>query len=117
MANSPHFLGYSRLGAEFTKGKTDYREQFDFATPHETQWRPGAPEYLRLWGPSQWPDEDLIPGFRRVMEDYLLQVQALSYHFISLLAEAFGLPSDALAKFYDSAECMQHRGKGRSSPS
>ncbi|KAG1751424.1 uncharacterized protein EDB91DRAFT_1105457 [Suillus paluster] len=37
----------------FTKGKTDYREQFDFATPHETQWKPGAPEHLRLWGPSQ----------------------------------------------------------------
>jgi isopenicillin N synthase-like dioxygenase len=53
MANSPHFLGYSKLGAEFTKGKTDYREQFDFATPHETQWKPGAPEHLRLWGPSQ----------------------------------------------------------------
>ncbi|KAI6037543.1 hypothetical protein EDC04DRAFT_2868658 [Pisolithus marmoratus] len=114
MANSPHFLGYSRLGAEFTKGKTDYREQFDFATPHQTQWRPGGPEYLRLWGPSQWPDENLIPGFRGVMENYLLQVQALSYHFISLLAEAFGLPSDALAKFYDSDERMQHRGKGRS---
>jgi len=23
MANSPHFLGYSKLGVEFTKGKTD----------------------------------------------------------------------------------------------
>lgn len=53
MANSPHFLGYSTLGAEFTKGKVDNREQFDFATRHETQWRPGAPEYLRLWGPCQ----------------------------------------------------------------
>ena len=56
MANSPHFLGYSKLGAEFTKGKTDYREQFDIATPHQTRWRPGAPEYLRLWGPSQVRD-------------------------------------------------------------
>ncbi|KAF9241863.1 hypothetical protein BU15DRAFT_87087 [Melanogaster broomeanus] len=111
MANSPHFLGYSKLGAEFTKGKTDYREQFDFATPHETQWRPGAPEHLRLWGPSQWPDEDLIPGFRNTMESYLSHVQTLSYHFISLLAEAFGLPSDALDKFYDTDELMQHRGK------
>lgn len=111
MANSPHFLGYSKLGAEFTKGKTDYREQFDFATPHETQWKPGAPEHLRLWGPSQWPDEDLIPGFKNTMEIYLQQVQALSYQFISLLAEAFGLPSDALNKFYDTDELMQHRGK------
>ncbi|KAH7923163.1 Clavaminate synthase-like protein [Leucogyrophana mollusca] len=111
MANSPHFLGYSKLGAEFTKGKTDYREQFDFATPHETQWRPGAPEYLRLWGPPQWPDDALLPGFRNTMEKYLAQVQALSYQFISLLAEAFGLPADALNKFYDTDELMQHRGK------
>ena len=29
MVNSPHFLGYSRLGAEITALKTDYREQFD----------------------------------------------------------------------------------------
>ncbi|KAH7888908.1 hypothetical protein F5I97DRAFT_1935334 [Phlebopus sp. FC_14] len=111
MANSPHFLGYSKLGAEFTKGKTDYREQFDFATPHETQWKPGAPEYLRLWGPSQWPGEDLIPGFRDTFEKYLSQVQLLSYRFISLLAEAFGLAPDALAKFYDSDDLMQHRSK------
>lgn len=53
MANSEHFLGYSRLGAEFTKGKTDIREQFDFATPHVSRWKPGDPDHYRLWGPSQ----------------------------------------------------------------
>ena len=26
MANSPHFMGYSKLRAEFTRGRTDYRE-------------------------------------------------------------------------------------------
>ena len=56
MANSPHFFGYSRLGAELTKGLTDQREQFDFGTPYENQWKPGDPEYLKLWGPPQvWP--------------------------------------------------------------
>lgn len=29
MVNSPHFLGYSRLGAEITALKPDHREQFD----------------------------------------------------------------------------------------
>lgn len=29
MVNNPHFLGYSRLGAEITVGKQDHREQFD----------------------------------------------------------------------------------------
>ncbi|KIM75747.1 hypothetical protein PILCRDRAFT_827037 [Piloderma croceum F 1598] len=111
MANSPHFLGYSKLGAELTRGKTDHREQFDIATPHTCRWKPGDPDYLKLWGPSQWPDENMLPGFKDVMERYLAQVQALGYKFIGLLAEAFSLPSDALARFYDSDELMQHRGK------
>jgi isopenicillin N synthase-like dioxygenase len=29
MVNSPHFLGYSKLGAEITALKQDHREQFD----------------------------------------------------------------------------------------
>lgn len=53
MANSPHFLGYSRLGAELTRGKIDRREQLDIATPHVCRWKPGDPDYLKLWGPSQ----------------------------------------------------------------
>ncbi len=53
MANSPHFFGYSRLGAELTKGRTDQREQFDFATPYDNQWKPGDPDYLKLWGQPQ----------------------------------------------------------------
>ena len=130
MANSEHFLGYSRLGAELTKGKVDQREQFDFATRHVCRWKEGDPEYYRLWGPSQvcvfvvtfervfcsrcaiqWPDEDLIPGFRDTTERYLNQVQDLSYKLSSLLAEAFGLSPNGLAHFYDTDELMQHRSK------
>lgn len=61
MANSPHFFGYSKLGAELTKGKTDQREQFDFATPYDNEWKPGDPEYLKLWGQPQVRGYD--PGF------------------------------------------------------
>jgi isopenicillin N synthase-like dioxygenase len=53
MINSPHFLGYSRLGAEITKGEIDYREQFDFGKPFDCQHAPGKPEYTKLWGPPQ----------------------------------------------------------------
>lgn len=53
MRNSEHFLGYSKLGAELTKGKVDLREQWDFATKHECRWREGDPEHWRLWGPCQ----------------------------------------------------------------
>ena len=45
------------------------------------------------------------------MERYLNQVQDLSYKLSSLLAEAFGLPPNGLAHFYDTDELMQHRSK------
>ncbi|KAF9059515.1 hypothetical protein BDP27DRAFT_1431226 [Rhodocollybia butyracea] len=111
MANSPHFLGYSRLGAELTKGKTDYREQFDIATEHVSRWKPGDPDYLNVWGPSQYPDEALIPGFQHTMQTYLSQVTSLGTRIIALIAEALGLPPDGLSRFYDTPDRMQHRGK------
>ncbi|KAH9998110.1 Clavaminate synthase-like protein [Russula compacta] len=101
MANSPHFLGYSRLG----------REQFDFATPFEGAWKPGEPDYWRLWGPSQWPEEEDVPGFKTTFLQYLSAVESLSYEFVGLVAEALGLSPDGLAEFYDARERMQHRAK------
>jgi isopenicillin N synthase-like dioxygenase len=53
MVNSPHFLGYSRLGSELTKGRVDQREQYDFATEHVNRWVEGDPEFMKLWGPAQ----------------------------------------------------------------
>ncbi|TFL00454.1 Clavaminate synthase-like protein [Pterulicium gracile] len=111
MSNSPHFLGYSKLGAEFTRGQVDHREQIDFATVHTCRWKEGDPDYYRLWGPSQWPDERLIPGFEQVTTQYLEGVQALSYQLASLIGEALGLGPDGLSRFYDSEELMQHRAK------
>lgn len=112
MAHSEHFLGYSRLGAELTKGQVDQREQFDFATKHESRWKSASdPDYFRLWGPPQWPDESLIPGFRATMERYLEEVEELGYKMSSLIAEAFGLGPNGLAHFYDADPLMQHRGK------
>ncbi|THU99635.1 Clavaminate synthase-like protein [Dendrothele bispora CBS 962.96] len=107
MSNSPHFLGYSRLGSELTKGKVDYREQFDFGTPHVCQWRPGDSEYKRVWGPSQYPDEDAIPGFKDTFEAYLHQISELATELIRLMAEALGLSPESLSKFYDTKEKMQ----------
>ncbi len=45
------------------------------------------------------------------MEEYLLQVQELSYAVAKLMSEALGLPPDGLSKFYDTPELMQHRSK------
>ncbi|KAH9071137.1 Clavaminate synthase-like protein [Lactarius deliciosus] len=113
MANSPHFLGYSRLGVERTKGVADQREQFDIATPlgADDRWTPGEPEYLRLWGPSQWPEEEDVPGFKAAFVRYLAAVENLSHEFVQLVAESLGLAPDGLARFFDARERMQHRSK------
>ncbi|KIJ50464.1 hypothetical protein M422DRAFT_245749 [Sphaerobolus stellatus SS14] len=87
MRNSQHFLGYNRFGSEFTKGATDLREQFDFASQHKNRWTPGAPEYLRLWGDA----EEVLPGFRATAEAYIKSVEELSFEFTSLVAEALAV--------------------------
>ncbi|GJE89980.1 clavaminate synthase-like protein [Phanerochaete sordida] len=101
MVHSPHFFGYSRFGAELTKGAVDQREQFDFGTHYPDVWVPGQPEHLRLWGPSQWPAESLLPGFRRSFEDYVQKCQELANDVLALVAEALGLPRDAFAHFFE----------------
>jgi isopenicillin N synthase-like dioxygenase len=51
--NSPHFLGYSRIGSETTAGVQDQREQFEFATELPYTWSEDKPRYERLKGPNQ----------------------------------------------------------------
>ncbi|GJC80937.1 putative 2-oxoglutarate-dependent dioxygenase DIN11 [Colletotrichum liriopes] len=53
LRNSPHFLGYSGDGSETTAGKSDRREQVEFATELEDGWRVGLPLEERLRGPNQ----------------------------------------------------------------
>ncbi|KAF8331392.1 Clavaminate synthase-like protein [Cantharellus anzutake] len=112
MRNSPHFFGYSRLGREFTKSVQDQREQFDFGTEHANQWTEGQPDWLRLWGSPQWPDDDELPGFRQDLEAYFEQLKHLSFEFTNLMEEALELQPGALDPFFDGPkELMQHRGK------
>lgn len=53
LSNSPHFLGYSGDGSETTAGKSDRREQVEFATELADEWRRGLPLRERLRGPNQ----------------------------------------------------------------
>ena len=59
----------------------------------------------------QWPNQELIPGFRETMETYLIGVHNAGVQLMSLIAEALQLPSDAFAKFYYSLDEIQSRAK------
>ncbi|OCL05201.1 Clavaminate synthase-like protein [Glonium stellatum] len=112
--NSPHFLGYSGFAEETTLGKKDLREQFDLATELPVVWqdpknhkatggvgdRDFTKLYWRLRGPNQWPCEDQIPGFKNAYLKYHDALQALSYRFVHLVEEAFGIPIGTFDNFF-----------------
>lgn len=56
--------------------------------------------YWRLRGPNQWPDEGLLPAFRSALIEYHDQVEALSYQFVHLIEEAFGIPVGTFDHFF-----------------
>ncbi|KID95662.1 Oxoglutarate/iron-dependent oxygenase, partial [Metarhizium majus ARSEF 297] len=99
MVNSKHFLGYSRVGFEKTARITDKREIFDFLMPFKAPG-PDDPVYLNVLGPSQWPDEEDVPGFRHATETYLESVGDLGRAMTHLVAEALGLEPFALDRFF-----------------
>ncbi|KAI1450597.1 Clavaminate synthase-like protein [Annulohypoxylon stygium] len=105
LENSPHFLGYSGVGSENTGGKTDRREQFEFATELTATWQPGHPLYERLRGPNQWPEGH--PKLRAVVEAYIDELTRLGERFLDLVADALSLSPGTFQPFLSD----QHRLK------
>ncbi|TDZ18951.1 putative 2-oxoglutarate-dependent dioxygenase [Colletotrichum orbiculare MAFF 240422] len=105
LSNSPHFLGYSGDGSETTAGKSDRREQVEFATELEDGWSEGLPLRERLRGPNQWPSS--YPHLRPVIESYIGELTQLGERFLRLVAKALSLPPDTFLPFLSD----QHRLK------
>ncbi len=100
MVHSPHFRGYNRPGWELTRGKPDWREQFDLAAERPALPRDaGLPAWSRLQGPNQWPDA--VPGFRTAMLRWQDEATALSIRLIQAFAAALDQPEDIFASIYN----------------
>ena len=54
-----------------------------------------------------------MPGFKEVVNRYLVAVAELSYTFIGLVAEALRLPPDGFSRFFPTRENTMHRAKAR----
>jgi isopenicillin N synthase-like dioxygenase len=71
MIHSPQFRGYNRAGAERTRGRADWREQFDIGAERAALATGiAAPAWARLQGPNQWPASlaELRPALLRWQE-------------------------------------------------
>ena len=95
-ALSPHFRGWERVGAELTGGLPDLREQLDLSTEHPVRGLHLEPPYLRLDGPNQWLDEDLVPGFRTHMAEYFERMAAVADTLLEVFSVGLGLEPDHL---------------------
>jgi isopenicillin N synthase-like dioxygenase len=56
--------------------------------------------YWRLRGPNQWPDKASLPDFQTALTEYHDQVESLSYRFVHLIEEAFGIPVGTFDHFF-----------------
>ena len=54
-----------------------------------------------LQGPNQWPGEDLLPGFRSVIESYVAQMNALGRQMLETITLALGMPKGSLDRHFE----------------
>ena len=100
MIHSPHFRGYNRAGLELTRGKPDWREQFDIHAEREAlPPGPGTPPWARLQGPNLWPDEAL-PELRPALLEWQARLTEVAIRLVRSFAEALVGDPNALEPIY-----------------
>lgn len=88
---SPYFRGWERVGAELTDNRVDFREQLDLSTEYPPRPSSTEPAYLRLDGPNQWLPEEVLPGFRATVTDFIGRLAFVADEVMQVLAVGLGL--------------------------
>lgn len=102
MIHSPHFRGYTRAGAELTRGRADWREQIDIGDERAAVAPgPAVPAWSRLQGPNQWPAA--LPEFRATVLSWQDAVTGVLLRVLRACAEALGQPREAFAPLHAGA--------------
>jgi isopenicillin N synthase-like dioxygenase len=92
--HSPHFRGYTRIGAELTHGDVDWREQIDFGVDREPHAiTDDTADYWRLEGPNLWPAA--LPQLEDVASRWNEALAALALRLMRTWAVSLGAPEDA----------------------
>jgi len=95
----PAWRGWFPLGGELTSGRPDWKEGLYLGTElpaDHPRVRAGVP----LHGGNLIPDDDVLPGFRATILDYVAQVTALGHRVLAAIAESLGLAPDYFASRY-----------------
>lgn len=99
MIHSPHFRGYNRAASEITRGKPDWREQFDIGAERpELLLSDSDPRWRRLQGPNLWPAEQ--PELKTTLLDWPKSMTEMAIVLLRAFAEALRLPANAFDALY-----------------
>lgn len=99
MIHSPRFRGYNRAASELTRGKPDWREQFDVGAERPAlALRGDEPRWRRLQGPNLWPEAQ--PELRPILQAWQHAMTNMSLTLLRAFARALGLPKDAFDVLY-----------------
>jgi len=88
---SPHFRGWEALGTERTNGRVDYREQVDTWTDRAPRAEDPDKPYMRLYGPSQYFEDSVLPGYRALTREWFARCTFVSDALLDAMAVALGL--------------------------
>lgn len=89
MTRSAQFRGYTRAGAELTRGKPDWREQVDFDCEEAiVPTGAGVPAWKRTIGPNQWPSA--MPELKGVILRYQAEMTRVGIDVLKAVALALG---------------------------
>jgi isopenicillin N synthase-like dioxygenase len=91
--------GWFPIGGELTSGRPDWKEGLYLGTElgeDHARVRAGVP----LHGRNLIPGDELLPGFRSTIFEYMGAVTALGHRVIRTIALSLGLPGDYFASRY-----------------
>jgi isopenicillin N synthase-like dioxygenase len=101
MIHSPHFRGYNRAASELTRGKPDWREQFDLGAERPAlSVSEGDPGWLRLQGPNLW--SEALPELKPTLLQWQREMTAVALKLLRTFAEALSLPVNSFDPLYGS---------------
>ena len=99
MIHSPHFRGYNRAAAEITRGKPDWREQFDIGAERPAlPLKDNDPRWRRLQGPNLWPET--LPSLKPLLLSWQSEMTQMALTLLRAFAEALALPQNAFDPLY-----------------
>jgi isopenicillin N synthase-like dioxygenase len=89
--------GWFPLGGELTSGRPNWKEGLYLGSElpdDHPRVRAGVP----LHGRKLLPDDEVLPGFRDTVFEYMREVTALGHRVMAGIARSLGLPADHFAR-------------------